>query len=53
LGIVVFQFKRLSLRIPQNFVLIVSSMSLFAYLIVSGAHNEFIGVNLTILFFSI
>ena len=33
---------------PQNVVLIVSSMSLFADSIINGAYNEFIGVNLTI-----
>jgi hypothetical protein len=39
LGKIVFQFKRLSFRIPQNFELIVSAMSLFAYSIVNRAYN--------------
>ena len=46
------QFKRLSICIPKDFVLIISTMSLFAYSIVNGANNKFIGVNFAILFFS-
>jgi hypothetical protein len=48
-----FQLQWLSIRIPKNFVLIVSYMNLFAYSITSGECNEFIGVNFTIYIFSV
>jgi len=37
----------------QKLCMYVSSMNLFVYLIVTGAYNENIGVNFTILVFSI
>jgi hypothetical protein len=48
-----FQFRWLLICTPRNFVLIVSSMSIFAYSIANGACNEFLGVNFTDFVFSI